>query len=84
MKKLYKVTVRGFTTSFGRTAGLKESYVVADNPDKAYTTVRDFLDKNDYGFEWERELDSINLIASANKFDSIMMLFEERVDDKQT
>lgn len=81
MKKLYKVTVRGFYSS--STGSKKESYVVADNPDKAYTTVRDFLDKNDYGFEWERELDSINLIASANKFDSIMMLFEERVNDEQ-
>lgn len=82
MKKLYKVIVCGFNGS--SPGGLKESYVVADNPDKAYTTVRDFLDKNDYGYEWERELDSVSLIASANKFDSIMMLFEERVNDEQT
>lgn len=80
MKKLYKVTIRGFNGS--SPGSLKESYVVADNPDKAYTTVRDFLDKNDYGFEWERELDSINLIASANKFGSITRLFEEGVNDE--
>lgn len=84
MKKLYKVTVRGFNITSRGDMGLKESYVVAYNPDKAYATVRAFLDKNDYGFEWERELDSINLIASTNKFDSIMMLFEEKTNDEQT
>lgn len=77
MKKLYKVTVRGL-----RLIGRNEFYVLADNPDKAYTTVRDFLDKNDYGFDWERELDSVNLIASTNKFDSITMLFEEGVNNE--
>lgn len=81
MKKLYKVTVRGFNITSRGDIGFKESYVVADNPDKAYTTVRDFLDKNDYGFEWERELDSVNLMASTNKFDSITMLFEEKTDN---
>ena len=70
MKKLYKVTVRGFI-------GNNEFYVLADNPDKAYTIVRNFLDKNDYGFEYERELDSITLIATANKYDSIPMVFVE-------
>ena len=70
MKKLYKVTVRGFI-------GNNEFYVLADNPDKAYTAVRNFLDKNNYGFEKDRELDSITLIASANKYDSIPMVFVE-------
>ena len=70
MKKLYKVIVRGFI-------GRNEFYVLADNPDKAYTIVRNFLDENDYGFEPERELDSITLIASANKYDAIPMVFEE-------
>ena len=70
MKKLYKVTVRGFV-------GSNEFYVLANNPDKAYTLVRNFLDENDYGYEHERELASITLIASANKYDSIPTVFEE-------
>ena len=74
MKKLYKVIVRGFI-------GRNEFYVLADNPDKAYTIVRNFLDENDYGFESERELNSITLIASANKYDAIPMVFEEDDDD---
>ena len=75
MKKLYKVIVRGFV-------GNNEFYVLAKNPDKAYTMVRGFLDKNDYGYEHERELDSITLIASANKYDSIPMVFVEDDDDQ--
>ena len=75
MKKLYKVIVRGFI-------GRNEFYVLAGNPDKAYTIVRNFLDENDYGFEHERELDSITLIASANKYDTIPMVFEEEDDDQ--
>jgi hypothetical protein len=74
MKKLYKVTVRGFI-------GNNEFYVLADNPDKAYTIVRNFLDKNAYGYDCDRELDSIILIASANKYDSIPMVFEENDND---
>ena len=70
MKNLYKVTVRGFI-------GNNESYVLADNPDKAYNLVRNFLDENAYGFGYERELDSITLIATANKYDNIPMVFVE-------
>ena len=57
--------------------GRNEFYVLSNNPDKAYTIVRNFLDKNDYGFGYERDLDSIFLIATAKKYDSIPMVFVE-------
>jgi len=60
--RLYKVTLRGLvggTTSTDYNA----SYVVAETPTKAYKVVRAFLDINDIGFEADRELKSVTLLA---------------------
>jgi len=38
-------------------------YVISDNLDDTYQTYRDFLDIKDYGFEHERELEKIELVA---------------------
>ena len=54
---LFKVTVRGIGSQY------KTVYVISDSMDDAYQTYRDFLDIKDYGFEHERELEKIELIA---------------------
>ena len=60
--KLYKVTLRGMThNSTGVAHGI--NYVIAQNPDEAYRKVRDYLDKEDIGFSYDRELNTIELLA---------------------
>jgi len=57
-QNLYLVTVRGLNRS-----PLKSSYVVAEDPEAAYQTVRKHLDKEDYGFIEDRILESVKLLA---------------------
>ena len=62
IKKLYRITLKGMTyNSTGIAHGI--SYVIATSTDGAYAKVRDFLDTNGIGFERERELDKIELVA---------------------
>ena len=63
--KLYKVTLTGLDFSSSR-CPVSPSYVIADDAQKAYDKVREWLDKADYGFFKERELKSIELIAHEN------------------
>jgi hypothetical protein len=63
-QKLYKVTLKGMTySSTGPARGI--SYVVATDPTEAYERLRLFLDKEKYGYERERELHTIELMAEA-------------------
>lgn len=62
-KKLYKVTLRGLTGNYGRGMCYGVSYVVADNSDEAYKKVKEFLDDEDIGYNRDRELLSIELLA---------------------
>ncbi len=55
---LYRVTLRGMTDSHGI------SYVVAANPSLAYDKVRKDLDDRDLGFNKDKALDSIELLAA--------------------
>jgi len=60
--KLYKVTCQGMTTQItGPAHGV--AFVVAPDPGQAYEKVRKWLDQKDLGFNKERELASIELIA---------------------
>lgn len=68
--KLYKVNLRGMTyATTGMTYGV--SYVIAENPTEAYDKVRKYLDTNDIGFSKDRELHSIELIASDSPYNDI-------------
>lgn len=73
--KLYKVTLKGMLCNpTGKIHGI--NYVIADSLDNAYKIVRDFLDKEDLGFEQERELDKIEVIAEEDFYgDSPYKLF---------
>ncbi len=74
-KKLYKVTLKGMTANSTGTA-YGTNYVVAQNPDEAYTKVRNYLDKENIGYSRERALDKIELIAEDSRYtDSGYMLY---------
>jgi hypothetical protein len=65
--KLYRVKLQGMTSNIdGPAYGI--SYVVADNPTEAYYKVKNFLDDKDIGFDREREMGSIELIADENQY----------------
>lgn len=68
--KLYLVTLRGMTSN---SAGIAygSSYVVAENPDEAYKKVRKFLDDNDLGFEKDREMRSVELLADSYRYNNV-------------
>ena len=72
---LYKVTLRGMTySSTGMVHGV--AYVVAGNPSEAYNKMRKHLDKKDIGFRRDRELHTIELLASDYEYnDTDIMLF---------
>ena len=61
-RKLYRVQLKGMTSSFtGTCYGMP--YVVATDPTEAYKIVREYLDRNNLGCRNEREMDSITLLA---------------------
>ena len=63
--KLYRVNLRGMQSSVtGVSYGV--SYVVADDAQKAYDIVREFLDEQDIGYRKDRCLESVELIAGTN------------------
>ena len=66
IKKLYKVTCRGMQTSFGIMHGI--NYVVASDLTAAYAVVRKNLDEKDIGFEKDRELETIELLAEETDY----------------
>jgi hypothetical protein len=68
--KLFLVTLRGFG-GYSPAVDYHSSYVIAPNCDDAYLTVRQWLDKKDYGFKMERELDNIKLIADEYEFTDV-------------
>jgi hypothetical protein len=60
--KLYRVTLRGMTSSVtGVSYGI--SYVVAKNTEEAYQKLKKFVDENDLGYSSQRELDKVELLA---------------------
>lgn len=56
-QKLWRVNLRSHMERYN------PSYVVAPDAAEAYRTVRDDLDKRDYGFAKDRELLSVELVA---------------------
>ena len=61
--KLYKVTLQNDMKDLTRNHYKGIAYVVAESPDKAYQKVKTLLDKENYGYDWERQLKTIELIA---------------------
>jgi hypothetical protein len=60
---------------------LNTSYVVASDPTNAYKSVRNWLDKNDYGFRADRVMSSIELVADEDEYGDVgSRLFIEKED----
>lgn len=66
---LYKLILRATHSQYS------PCFVVAEDPTSAYNKVRQYLDEKDYFFRSERELESIELIASADETIEIPALF---------
>ena len=64
-KKLYRVTCRGMTCG-DQHHGI--AYVVATDPSEAYKKVRSSLDERKLGFQKDRELDKIELLAEVGNY----------------
>lgn len=67
-KKLYKVTCRGMHGGIGTDTAHGIAFVVAENPDEAYKRVKERLDDRKLGFDKDRELSCIELIAEQTEF----------------
>ena len=67
--KLFLVTLKGLSSITGMS--YHSSYVVAEDPTQAYLKIRNKLDKKDYGFKYERELDSIKLLADTDEYSDV-------------
>lgn len=74
-KKLYLVKSRGF-----------RAYVVAEDTNSAWEKFKAWLDCNDYGYFWDRDFGSIELVASEDthslKTESGNSFDDNRKDDK--
>jgi hypothetical protein len=60
--KLFLVKLRGMRSVFSSPA-YGCSYVVAEDSNSAYLLLKEYVDKNGLGFDHERELQSVELIA---------------------
>lgn len=70
--KLYLVECVGLNYDIsGAPDGL--SYVVANTPDEAYGKVKNYLDKEKIGFDYERQLKKITVIAQEGKYPDFRM-----------
>ena len=59
--KLYRVKLKG-SPSHG-SVDCYTPYILANDPTEAYKKIRKILDEKDYGFESDREMQSIELLA---------------------
>lgn len=61
--KLYKVTCRGMTTGIGSDMVHGVAYAVAEDSAEAYEMVRQYLVDEQIGFDTDREMRSVELLA---------------------
>lgn len=59
--KLYKVSLRGMSSTTG--TDYQVSYVAAEDPTAAENKVKDYLEEAKLGFRYDREVESIQLLA---------------------
>lgn len=63
MIKLYRVKLKGMTSSIAGGTAHGHPYVLANDPTEALSKVQDYLNKKDLGFSKDREMDTIELLA---------------------
>lgn len=67
-KKLFRVTCKGMHGGIGSDVAHGIAYVVANNSDEAYLKVRASLDKQNFGFQKEREMERVELLAEETNY----------------
>lgn len=75
---LYLVTVRGYdkgSKGMGLSTSYDQAYVAAPDATAAYNLFRKYLDREDIWFQDDRELKSIELIASEKRCKAPFMFF---------
>jgi hypothetical protein len=65
--KLYRIKLKGMYGTYSGTA-YGNPFVVADNTTEALNKVQEYLEKRDIGFSYERELDTIELLAEVGDY----------------
>ena len=70
IKKLYKVVLKEWAYSASNMQ-FRTSYVVAEDSDKAYLQVKDYLELKNVGNSVCRELETITLMAASNSHNNI-------------
>lgn len=66
--KLYLVRCRGMQATLSNHQAHGVAYVVAPDAAQAYQRVREHLDENDLGFDAEREMAAIELVADVAEY----------------
>jgi len=66
--KLYQIRCRGMTYHTGGQTAHGIAYVVAPDAETAYQTLRKHLNEKNLGFEHERELDEMSMIADSEYY----------------
>lgn len=64
--KLYRVNLKGMKDGMGTIYGMP--YVVANDSAEALKKVQEYIQKRDLGFECEREMESIELLAEEGDY----------------
>lgn len=68
-KKLYRVTCRGMQgAALGNKVSHGVAYVIAEDTAEAYAKLRAYLDMKDFGFDQDRELEKIELLAEVAEY----------------
>jgi len=67
--KLYQVICRGMRDSHGM------AYVVASDAETAYRRVRDDLNKRDLGYDKDREMQTVTLVAEEAEYPACSRLY---------
>lgn len=73
VQKLYKVTCRGMNHDSGANIIHGIAYVVATDPTAAYEKVRIYLNDRELGYDKDRELSRIELLAEIGDYPDCMM-----------
>lgn len=68
-KKLYRVSCRGMQgAALGNKVSHGIAYVIAEDPAEAYAKLRTYLDIHDFGFDTDRELEKVELLAEVAEY----------------
>lgn len=75
MKSLFLVKCRGMQLALGGSSGHGIAYVIADDAGEAYRIVKEDLEKRGLGYDHDRALESVTLLAEESDYTQITKLY---------